>query len=38
VFVNVIVQSEVPGGAPSHVTVRRGDSWVRSVRYSARFY
>jgi hypothetical protein len=38
VFVNVIGQSEVPGGAPSHVTVRRSDSWVRSVRYSARFY
>ena len=38
VFVNIIAQSEVPGGAPSHVTVRRRDSWVRSVRYSARFY
>lgn len=38
VYVNVIVQSEVPGGAPAAVTIRRGDGWVRSVRYGARLY
>jgi len=38
VYVNVIVQSAVPGGGAARVTVRRGDSWVRSVRYGASFY
>jgi hypothetical protein len=37
VYVNLIVQSAVPGGAPARVTVHRGDGFVRSVRYSAKF-
>jgi hypothetical protein len=35
VFVNLIARSEVPGGAPAHVIVRRDDGWLRSVRYPA---
>lgn len=37
VYVNVIGKSAVPGGGVAHVTVRRGDGWVRSVRYDAAF-
>lgn len=36
VYVNVVAKSAVPGGAPSNVTVRRNDGWVRSTRYAAR--
>ena len=32
VHVNVVAKSAVPGGGAAHVTVRRDDGWVRSVR------
>ena len=35
VYVNVTVRSAVPGGGSTRVTVRRGDGFVKSVRYSA---
>jgi hypothetical protein len=35
VYVNVVVDSKVPGGGPGGVTVKRGDGFVKSVRYSA---
>lgn len=34
-FVNVIVKSAVPGGGSARVTVKKGDGWVRAVRYGA---
>jgi hypothetical protein len=37
VFVNIYAKSEVPGGGSARVVVKRGDSYVRSVRYGARF-
>jgi len=36
VYVNVIARSEVPGPGTARVVVRRGDGWLRSVRYPAR--
>lgn len=36
VYVNVIAYSEVPGPGSARVTVRRGEGFVRSVRYAAR--
>jgi hypothetical protein len=35
VYVNLIARSEVPGGGSANVVVRRGDGWIRSVRYAA---
>ena len=35
VYVNVVAKSAVPGGGSAHVTVRRDDGWVRSLRYRA---
>jgi hypothetical protein len=38
VYVNVVAKSAVPGGGSAHVTVKRSDSWVRSVRYSSQLF
>lgn len=35
VYVNVVVKSAVPGGGSTRVTVKKGDGWVRAVRYAA---
>ena len=35
VYVNVVAHSEVPGPGTARVVVRRGDGWVRSIRYPA---
>lgn len=37
VFVNIYAKSEVPGPGTARVVVKRGDSYVRSVRYASRF-
>jgi len=37
VYVNLVAKSEVPGGGNARVVVKRGDSFVRSVRYGAAF-
>jgi len=37
IYVNVVARSAVPGGGAAHVTVKRDDGWVRSLRYSAAF-
>jgi hypothetical protein len=37
VFVNLYAKSEVPGPGTARVVVKRGNSFVRSVRYAARF-
>jgi len=37
IYVNIVAESAVPGGGAARVTVRRGDGWVRSVRYPAAF-
>jgi hypothetical protein len=34
-FVNVVVKSAVPGGGSTRVTVKKGDGFVKSVRYAA---
>jgi hypothetical protein len=35
VYVNLVVRSEVPGPGSANVSARRGDGWIRSVRYGA---
>lgn len=38
VYVNVAVRSAVPGGGSTRVTVKRGDGFVRSMRYAASMF
>jgi hypothetical protein len=38
VYVNVAVRSAVPGGGNTRVTVKRGDGFVRSMRYAASMF
>ena len=38
VYVNVAVRSAVPGGGTTRVTVKRGDGFVRSMRYAASMF
>jgi nitrogenase subunit NifH len=35
-FLNVVVKSAVPGGGSTRVTVKKGDGFVKSVRYAAK--
>jgi hypothetical protein len=37
IYVNVTARSAVPGGGTTRVTVKRGDGFVKSVRYAAMF-
>ncbi|MEO8702791.1 MAG: hypothetical protein ABI867_22295 [Kofleriaceae bacterium] len=37
VYVNLVARSAVPGGGSARVEVRRGDGFVRSMRYAAAF-
>jgi hypothetical protein len=37
VYVNLTARSAVPGGGTTRVTVKRGDGYVKSVRYGAAF-
>jgi hypothetical protein len=37
VFINVVVKAAVPGGGSTRITVKKGDGWVKSVRYGAAY-